>query len=712
MYSASRSAEDLNTMSRFHCWRLLALRSGCHRTRIGRGQPRSAARQRTAGPGRAEPPLPSIARFCTGGTKKGWRATDVLTCMTFPRDQLAAAAASLKLRRDTWTTNIRLARARIRRRSLDSVTFVSVTGSTGKTITKDLVRAVLATRGPCTSNRDGWNLRDEIARVILRTGPDTRYCVLETATRTPGQIARYARMIRPRIGVVTNVGRDHWSAFGSAEAIAEEKGSLVEMLPPGGVAILNADDPLVRGMASRFAGRSLMYGEAEDAAVRALSFSGHWPDRLSLMVQHDNETVRVDTRLCGHHWRHAVLAALAVGVAEGIPLNLAADAISRIEPTPGRMSVEEHRDGVTFIRDDAKASLPSVAPALAFLRSARADRKIAVLGWISDIPGNVNRWLERTARTAREAADLVIFVGQRSSIALRARHSPTDRSILAFPSLIDVQKYLEEHLRPGDLVLLKGTNAMDHLVRLELARKREVACWRADCRRPYFCNQCDLLTRPFVEPGSTVALPEASEPELGPSIIAPGSDTNDATLVVGLGNEGSRYRDTPHNAGRMAVDALAATMNAQWVDEDGVMVARASHKGRLLCLVKFPVPINATGAALKGFSARLAWQPSHCVLVFDDVDTPLGRVRQRMKGSSGGHHGVESVLQVFQSEAFGRVKIGVRPGEGPRPGPEYLLAPLSVQDRLLMAEACRDAAAKILELVDRQTQHLPLGTGA
>ena len=156
--------------------------------------------------------------------------------------------------------------------------------------------------------------------------------------------------MKPRIGVVTNIGTDHISAFGSVEAIAAEKGKLIAALPSHGIAILNADDPNVLAMRSRCAGRVITYGLAPEAMVRAENVSAAWPERLSFTVCFDGQSHTVHTQLPGAHLVHCALAAVAVGLAMGLPLTFAVQAISTVPPFPRRMSPVIRDDGVTFIR--------------------------------------------------------------------------------------------------------------------------------------------------------------------------------------------------------------------------------------------------------------------------------------------------------------------------------------------------------------------------
>jgi UDP-N-acetylmuramyl pentapeptide synthase len=382
--------------------------------------------------------------------------------------------------------------------------FIGVTGSAAKTSTKDLIWAALSARSlghktPGTHNAAHW-----VARTVLAVRPDHDFCVVELGATGPGSLDRPIAVVRPKVAVVTNIGGDHRSAFRSLEATAAEKGKLVAALPPNGLAVLNADDPLVLAMRPRSPARVITYGLAADADVRAEEIGGAWPDRLGFVASYRGERVGVQTRFCGEHWVHAVLAALATAVGLDMPLLAAAEAVGRVEPWSGRLSPTVV-GGVTFIRDECKASLWSVGPALRFLRAARAPRKIAVIGTISDYGGRASAVYAGVAREALESADEVLFVGPQARRSSGARTHTRAAALHAFDSLREASAWLETNLRPGDLVLLKGSQRADHLLRLLLARQGRVACWRQECRRTKFCDQCLLLR-----------VPELPLPRLGP----------------------------------------------------------------------------------------------------------------------------------------------------------------------------------------------------
>jgi UDP-N-acetylmuramyl pentapeptide synthase len=248
-------------------------------------------------------------------------------------------------------------------------------------------------------------------------------------------------------------------------------------------------------MAGSCHGRVLTYGLTPDAAVRAESVTSSWPDRLSFIAIHGEQRVEVRTRLCGVHWVHACLAAICTGVGFGIPIAAAAAAIEKIEPWPGRLNPVQV-GGVTFLRDDCKASLWSIGPSLEVLRSARVPRKVVVIGTISDYGGRASAVYAAVARQALEVADEVVFVGPQALRCSSARAHPKGAALHAFLTPLAAHRYLSDTLVAGDFVLLKGSQRADHLLRLLLARRGRTACWRTSCRRMKFCDECLLLRVP------------------------------------------------------------------------------------------------------------------------------------------------------------------------------------------------------------------------
>ncbi len=357
------------------------------------------------------------------------------------------------------------------------------------------MHAVLATRGPATVSKGTWNQQTGITYALIRTRARHRSCVVEVGAGGRRPFGELLELLQPDVGIVLNIGSDHWSRYRGPEGVAREKVALVRSLPSSGVAVLNVDDPLVRAMAAETEARAVFFGLSEDAEVRGLDVQSVWPNRLTFRVVHGPEQLEVTTRLLGSYYVYAALAALATGVALGVSLADGVAALAGVEPEPHRMSEVRLDSGVTFIEDDWKAPVWVLEPAFEFLSTAQATRRIVVIGQLSDDRRRPRRLYADIARLARASADVVVLVGEWAHHGERARSSPDDRSIVAFETVREAHDYLDDLLAPGDLVLVKG-GAVDHLERLVLAGERGVRCWRTRCGRQLFCEDCSLLKVP------------------------------------------------------------------------------------------------------------------------------------------------------------------------------------------------------------------------
>lgn len=585
--------------------------------------------------------------------------------------------------------------ARLQRKRLNHIDFIGITGTAGKTTSKLLTTAIVATAGQVREWKGSGNVVHMTERVMRGTRTSDDFSVVEiSAGEGPGFIDQQIALVRPQIGVVTSIGIEHLSMYRSIDAIAAEKSKLIKALPADGIAVLNADDPLVLAMGDGFAGQIITYGVATDATLRAENVSAPWPDRLSFTAFYDGQSCHVQTQLCGTHWVPSVLSALAAGVAVGIPLETAARAVSTVEPFRARMEPVETSNGVTFIRDDWKAPLWAMPTALNFLETATAPRKIMVVGNLSDYPGAAPPVYKRIALRALEVADYVFFVGPQSAHALAAKPDDDDQSLRIFSNTKQVSDFLDEFLRPGDLVVLKGSPRVEHLGRIALHRIAPISCWTMDCGKLELCDSCPLL-RADVEKGAPAALPAQTpaQPETAlPQLEAPFS------VVVGFGNPGAQYRHSPHNIGFEVLDILAARLGLTWTDLNNAAVAYGPTDGQQILLVKPLTNVNNTSKVIQPLSEAMGFTPKDVVLIQDDIALPLGKLRTRTKGSDGGHKGVLSLLLAYQTNEFRRVKIGVKlPDSGDQA--KYLTSPLPAAIRPTIDIACEEAADRVLELV-------------
>ncbi len=346
---------------------------------------------------------------------------------------------------------------------------VGITGSSGKTTTKELTAAVLARRYPVFRNYGSYNDRYGLPIALGRLEAEHRVAVLEMACDGLDEIRDLAALTQPQIGVVTAVNETHLAYLGSLEAIAAEKGRLVEALPPaqaGGVAVLNYDDPRVRAMADRTRAQVLFYGLNPDAhlvagAVKAdtggVSLTVFIRD-FALPGLRGRRKLRVRLSLLGQHNVYAALAAVAVGLTLGVPLEEALEALAEARPLPGRLNPLPGVNGSLLLDDSFNASPASMLAALDVLALFCRGRRFAVLGDLLDLGGfeaeayrcvgqrvaQVADWLVAQGDSARQIAGQAIAAGL-----------PAERVLVTYTAE-DTVRGLADRLRAGDTVLVKG----------------------------------------------------------------------------------------------------------------------------------------------------------------------------------------------------------------------------------------------------------------
>ena len=353
-----------------------------------------------------------------------------------------------------------LARAVVDR--LPNLTVVGVTGSSGKTSTKDLIAQLLARLGPTVAPAGSFNNELGLPHTVLRVDDRTRFLVLEMGARGIGHIRYLCQIAPPRVGVVLNVGVAHIGEFGSVEAIAQAKGELVEALGPDGVAVLNADDDRVAAMARRTRARAVSVGETPAAQVRAVDVRLDERGRPAYTLVSDDARVPVRLGLSGRHQVGNSLAAAAVALSQGMPLAELGAALSDLRlVSTRRMDVYDRADGVTVIDDSYNANPASTAAALQALAAiGRGRRRIAVLGYLAELGERECAGHEEVGRLAAElGVDRIVVVG--------AGASPIHDGATAVGQWggVSVQvsgqdeavALLRAELRPGDVVLVKGS---------------------------------------------------------------------------------------------------------------------------------------------------------------------------------------------------------------------------------------------------------------
>jgi UDP-N-acetylmuramoyl-tripeptide--D-alanyl-D-alanine ligase len=349
-----------------------------------------------------------------------------------------------------------------------SVRVVGVTGSVGKTTTKELVASVLDKRY-CTFKSEG-NLNNEIGLplMLLKLTEAHERAVLEMGFYEPGEIKFLSGLASPQIGVVTNVYPVHLERAGSIEAIAQGKGELVEALPPApdGVAVLNYDDPLVLAMRSRTRARVITYGLDPDADVWADDIESQGLEGILFQLHYRHERLHLRVPLLGRHSAHTALRAAAVGLVDNLTWQEIIEGLQSLGAAQIRLAAVTGPSGSLILDDTYNASPESVIAALNLLHELDG-RHVAVLGDMLELGAFEEAGHRMVGRRAREVADLLVTVGPRARlIADEARQSGlAPAAVVELADGPAALAYLRAHVGAGDVVLLKGSRGL-HLDRV------------------------------------------------------------------------------------------------------------------------------------------------------------------------------------------------------------------------------------------------------
>jgi UDP-N-acetylmuramoyl-tripeptide--D-alanyl-D-alanine ligase len=347
-------------------------------------------------------------------------------------------------------------------RSLLSVRTIGVTGSSGKTSTKELIAAVLRIRFRTQATEGNLNNHIGVPLTLIRLGEEDEYAVIEMGMNHPGEIAPLAAMAAPVIGVISSIGPAHIEFFSGQAAIAEEKAALLAALPPHGAAILNSDDEWSRTVAARTAARVVWVGSRPESAFRAddLRITGHG---LEFNLRHHDETAPIKMPFHNRVMASNALLAAAVGVECGLSLEEVALGLESVQVPGARMQVVPAR-GASIINDAYNANPASMRAALSALGEfPQATRRLAVLGSMGELgrhAAELHRQIGEFA--AEQKLALVIAVGPHAeAYRAGALTAGLDESqvLLAFDAT-EATTQLRAQLRPGDAVLVKGSHFM------------------------------------------------------------------------------------------------------------------------------------------------------------------------------------------------------------------------------------------------------------
>lgn len=384
------------------------------------------------------------------------------------------------------------------RRLLFSTTFIAITGSAGKTTTKNILANILEQQYHISRTRGSWNHRKfkGLEMTILKTRPWHRFAVIEVATELPGDIASAARFLAPDMVIMLNISHCHIKSFKTLDALAHEKAQLLKYLKKRGLAIINQDDPYIAAMPINPSCKVLRFGKCNNADVHLIDAHSNWPKRLSLSIVADGNTHEISTRLVGTHWAPAVMAAMTAAHACGVPIADAVSAVLRTEPFWTRMQpIELPASGAIILRDEYHNSIESFNAAIKVLKEAKVNRKIAVF---SDFSAAKNMRVQHRANQigtmAAECCEIALFVGHYADRSAKAavKAGLPKANIHGFQTVQQASEFLKHNLRQGDLVLLKGST-YHHLSRVYLGLLGDVSCSLESCSKQFLCDCCPEL---------------------------------------------------------------------------------------------------------------------------------------------------------------------------------------------------------------------------
>ncbi|TPI61509.1 UDP-N-acetylmuramoyl-tripeptide--D-alanyl-D-alanine ligase [Mesorhizobium sp. B3-1-3] len=400
----------------------------------------------------------------------------------------------------------RLRRYRANRaRAQSKAVFIGITGSSGKSTATSLLGHILAGHGTVHTQVLA-NTLNALVRTLykrMKRAGEVDYVVFEAGAYEPGSIRGMAQMLKPDVALVTMIRLEHVGKFRTLEAVAREKRALVDALEPGGLAILNADDPHVLDMASGARCRVATFGQSEAADYRVTDIHAAYPDLLRFSLRWHGGDIHMQTPFPGEHFWLPAAAAVVTALELGAPPEKIAARTASFEPLANRCTVLVTDRGPQFIVDAAKAPWHSLNIAFEMMAKATAVRKRIVVGQISDYTGSSRKY-GTAYGIARDVADEVIYTGDN---AHRSRASQADRDSGRFVELRtpkEVSDHIKQTAVPGELILLKSSSNL-HLERIALAWTHDIRCWIQACGKKEACQTCGLYEVPFEDHKSFIA---------------------------------------------------------------------------------------------------------------------------------------------------------------------------------------------------------------
>jgi UDP-N-acetylmuramoyl-tripeptide--D-alanyl-D-alanine ligase len=337
-----------------------------------------------------------------------------------------------------------------------SIRVLAITGSNGKTSTKDFAASVLGRKFRVTKTQGNFNNHVGLPRTILEATSNDEVAVWEIGMNHPGEVAPLAKIAAPNAAIVTNIGVAHIEFMGTREAIAKEKGALAEAVAAEGAVVLNADDPFSKGIAERTRAHVISAGTKE-GTVRAIDIQ-HSADGSEFTIIEGAHRCRAQLPVPGLHMVQNALLAVAAGRAFGLSLEEAAAGLASAPLTKARLQIKEI-NGVQFLDDSYNANPDSMKAALQTLVELDIDgKKIAVLGEMRELGTETERGHEEVGEAAAAfGIDHLIGIGEMGAIIARAAEKAGLEKSSVVGSTSEAAERLLEIAAPGDLILIKGS---------------------------------------------------------------------------------------------------------------------------------------------------------------------------------------------------------------------------------------------------------------
>ncbi len=375
------------------------------------------------------------------------------------REDLHYPGKSLILVKDTMTAMQKLATYY---RSSFSIPFVGITGSVGKTSTKEMIACAIGTKYKVLNNEGNYNNEIGVPQTIFRLDKSHEAAVIEMGMSGFGEMSILTSIVRPDVAIITNIGISHIEKLGSRQNILRAKMEILEGLQPGGLVVLNGDDALLSGVKGLLTKRTVSYGLEEGVNYQAYNVRSYGENGIDFDVTVEGKDYTIHVPAPGTHNVYNALAAVAAGHELGIPTDELAKGILKYSPSKMRLNIIKENN-LTVINDTYNSSPQSVKAALDVMEELEADRRIAVLGDMLELgEWSVQSHLETGRQAADKKLDYIVAVGSSASFIAEGAIAAgfASERVAAFQSNAEAVEYLQKILQSGDAILVKGSRGM------------------------------------------------------------------------------------------------------------------------------------------------------------------------------------------------------------------------------------------------------------